>query len=213
MPLIDLHTHTRPLSHDSTLSPDDLVYAAKRAGLDGVCLTEHDFFWEHEATVDLARRHAFLVITGIEVNTEFGHILVFGLERFVFGMHRLADLVRLVGEAGGAMVAAHPYRRQLPFELRDSGDWTAAMEQTVRNESYPHVSAIETHNGRGTKRQNEFSLEICQRLGLPGTAGSDSHELADVGACATEFDAPIADAAGLIAELRAGRFRPVVLRG
>jgi len=68
-------------------------------------------------------------------------------------------------------------------------------------------------SGRGTKRQNEFSLEICQRLGLPGTAGSDSHELADVGACATEFDAPIADAAGLIAELRAGRFRPVVLRG
>ena len=209
MPLIDLHTHTRPLSHDSSLSPDDLIDAAKRAGLDGICLTEHDFFWEHDAAAELARRHAFLVIPGIEVNTEFGHILVFGLERFVFGMHRLADLVRLVGEAGGAMVAAHPYRRQLPFELREAGDWSVALEQTVRNESYAHVSAIETYNGRGTKRQNEFSLEVCQRLGLPGAAGSDSHELADVGACATEFDAPIADAAGLIAELRAGRCRPV----
>jgi predicted metal-dependent phosphoesterase TrpH len=213
VPLIDLHTHTRPLSHDSTLSPDDLIDAAKRARLDGICLTEHDFFWEHEATADLARRHAFLVIPGIEVNTEFGHILVFGLERFVFGMHRLADLVRLVGEAGGAMVAAHPYRRQLPFELREAGEWTSAVEQTVRNESYTHVSAIETCNGRGTKRQNEFSLEVCERLGLPGAAGSDSHELADVGVCATEFAAPIAGAAGLIAELRGGRFRPVVLRG
>ena len=212
VPLIDLHTHTRLLSHDSTLSADELVDAAKRAGLDGVCLTEHDFFWEREATADLARRHGFLVIPGIEVNTEFGHILVFGLERFVFGMHRLADLVRLVGEAGGIMVAAHPYRRQLPFELREAGDWTSAVEQTVRNESYAHVSAIETYNGRGTKRQNEFALEVCQRLGLPGAAGSDSHELGDVGVCATEFDAPIADAGGLIAELRGGRFRPVVLR-
>jgi hypothetical protein len=213
VPLIDLHTHTRPLSHDSALSPNELIDAAKRARLDGICLTEHDFFWEHDAAAELARRHDFLVIPGIEVNVEHGHILVFGLERFVFGMHRLADLVRLVGEAGGAMVGAHPYRRQLPFELRDAGDWSAALAKTLRNESYAHVSAIETYNGRGTQRQNEFSLDVCRRLGLPGTAGSDSHELADVGACATEFDAPIADAADLIAELRAGRCRPVVLRG
>jgi predicted metal-dependent phosphoesterase TrpH len=213
VPLIDLHTHTRPLSHDSFLSPDDLIDAAKRARLDGICLTEHDFFWEHEATADLSRRHGFLVIPGIEVNTEVGHILVFGLEGFIFGMHRLADLVRLVGKAGGAMVAAHPYRRQLPYELRDAGDWTSALEQTVRNESFKHANAIETYNGRGTKRQNEFSLEVCRRIGLPGTAGSDSHELADMGVCATEFDAPIGDAVGLIAELRGGRCRPVVLRG
>jgi predicted metal-dependent phosphoesterase TrpH len=210
--LIDLHTHTRPLSHDSLLTPDDLIEAAKKAGLDGVCLTEHDFFWEHDAAAELARRHDFVVIPGIEVNTEFGHTLVFGLERFVFGMHRLADLVRLVGEAGGAMVGAHPYRRQLPFELRDVGDWSGALEQTLRNESYAHVSGIETYNGRGTERQNKFSLEVCKGLGLPATAGSDSHELSDVGRCATEFEMPIRGLADLIAELGAGRCKPVVLR-
>jgi len=160
----------------------------------------------------LGTRHDFVVVPGIEVNTDFGHTLVFGLERFVFGMHRLADLVRLVGETGGAMVGAHPYRRQLPFELRDSGDWSGALEQTLRNESYAHVSAIETYNGRGTNRQNEFSLEVCQRLGLAATAGSDAHELADVGRCATEFEAPISGLADLIAELRAGRCKPVALR-
>jgi hypothetical protein len=210
--LIDLHTHTRPLSHDSLLTPDDLIDAAKAAGLDGVCLTEHDFFWEYDAAAELARRHDFVVIPGIEVNTEHGHTLVFGLERFVFGMHRLADLVRLVGEAGGAMVGAHPYRRQLPFELRDSGDWSGALEQTLRNESYAHVSAIETYNGRGTERQNEFSLAVCQRLGLAATAGSDSHEAADVGRCATEFSGRIGGLGDLITELRAGRCKPVVLR-
>jgi predicted metal-dependent phosphoesterase TrpH len=44
--LIDLHTHTRPLSHDSLLSPDELIEAAKAAGLDAICVTEHDFAWE-----------------------------------------------------------------------------------------------------------------------------------------------------------------------
>jgi hypothetical protein len=34
--LLDLHAHTRPLSHDSALSPDDLVEAAKNARLDGI---------------------------------------------------------------------------------------------------------------------------------------------------------------------------------
>ena len=212
MSLIDLHTHTRPLSHDSFLTPDDLIEAAKAEGLDGICLTEHDFFWEADAVAELGRSHDFLVIPGVEVNTEFGHTLVFGLERFVFGMHKLSDLVRLVGEAGGAMVGAHPYRRQLPFELRDSGDWSGALEQTQGNESYAHADAIETYNGRGTERQNQFSLEVCRRLGLPAAAGSDSHERADVGRCATEFKATIGGLADLIAELRAGRCKPVVLR-
>lgn len=212
MSLIDLHTHTKPLSHDSFLTADDLIDAAKAESLDGICLTEHDFFWEIDAAAELARKHNFVVIPGIEVNTEFGHTLVFGLERFVFGMHRLADLVRLVGEAGGAMIGAHPYRRQLPFELRDAGDWSGAVEQTLRNESYGHVHAIETYNGRGTERQNEFSLEVCRRLGLSATAGSDSHERADVGRCATEFEADVRGLGDLIRELRAGRCTPLVLR-
>src|SRR3972149_583374 len=59
--LIDLHTHTRPLSHDSFLTPDDLIEAAKAAGLDAVCLTEHDFVWDPEAARDLARRHSFRI--------------------------------------------------------------------------------------------------------------------------------------------------------
>jgi predicted metal-dependent phosphoesterase TrpH len=212
MPLIDLHTHTHPLSYDSDLSPDQLIEAAKAAGLDGVCLTEHDFFWEPDKARELARRHDFLVIPGIEVNTECGHILVFGLDRFVYGMHRLADLVAMVADAGGAMVAAHPYRRQLPFELREDGDWSEALERAVKNDAYLQSNAIETSNGRGTKRQNDFSAEVCRHLRLPQTAGSDAHQRSDVGTCATEFDAPITGLAELIAELRAGLYRPVVLR-
>jgi len=212
VPLIDLHTHTKPLSHDSFLAPDDLVDAARRSGLDGVCLTEHDFFWDHATAAELGKRHDFLVIPGVEVNTEFGHILVFGLDRFVFGMHRLRELTPLVRGAGGAMVFAHPYRRQLPFELKHAGDWTDALTRAMANEAHDHVDAIEAYNGRGTGRENDFSEEIRLRAELPGTAGSDSHQASDVGACATEFEREITGLADLIAELKAGRCRPVVMR-
>jgi len=208
--LIDLHTHTYPLSHDSLLSPDDLIVAAKEARLDGICLTEHDFFWEHDSAADLGKRHGFLVIPGIEVNTEDGHIVVFGLERFVYGMHRVNELAQLINDAGGGMIAAHPYRRQLPFELRHEGDWSDTLDRAVANPAYQHISAIETSNGRGSERENQFSRELSERLLLPAVAGSDSHTRDDVGRCATEFDRPINNLTDLIAELKAGRFHPTV---
>ena len=210
--LIDLHTHTHPLSHDSLLPPDELIEAARAAGLDGVCLTEHDFAWEPDKLQALAKQHNFLVIPGIEVNTEDGHVLAFGLDRYVYGIHRVAALARLVESAGGALVAAHPYRRQLPFEMRDDGDWARSLEQAAANPAYRHVCAIETVNGRGSERENHFSHDLCQRLGLPPVAASDAHHRRDVGRCATEFERRIEDLEGLIAELKAGRFQPVVLR-
>ncbi len=209
--LIDLHTHTHPLSDDSLLSPDDLIEAARAAGLDGVCLTEHDFAWDPEKLRDLARRHRFLVLPGIEVNTEDGHILAFGLDRYVYGLHRVAALARAVAAAGGALVAAHPYRRQLPFEPHDGPSWSDALERAVANPAYRHVAAVEAHNGRGDDRENRFSQELCARLRLPAVAASDAHHPLDVGRCATEFERRIARLQDLIAELRAGRFRPALL--
>jgi predicted metal-dependent phosphoesterase TrpH len=210
--LIDLHTHTHPLSHDSLLSPDELIDAAKAARLAAVCLTEHDFFWDHAEAADLAQRHNFLVVPAIEVNTEDGHIVVFGLDRFVYGMHRLHELTRLAEEQGAVMIAAHPYRRQLPFELRHDGDWTQALERAARNPAYAHVTAIETKNGRGSDRENAFSAQIAARLNLPTTGASDAHERKDIGRAATQFERKITGLEDLITELKAGRFKPAVLR-
>ncbi len=216
--LIDLHTHSQPLSHDSLLTPDDLIEAAKAAGLDAVCLTEHDFAWDPDRLRDLARRHDFLVLPGIEVNTEDGHILAFGLDRYVYGLHRVAALAQTVEAAAGALVAAHPYRRQLPFETNDgahstgSGQaWADALERAAANPAYRHVAAVEAPNGRGDDRENRFSQELCARLGLPAVAASDAHHPRDVGRCATEFERRIAGLEDLIADLRAGRFRPALL--
>ncbi len=210
--LIDLHTHTARLSYDSQLSPDELVEAAKGAGLDGICLTEHDFAWDPEEVRSLARRHRFLVLPGMEVNTGHGHVLAFGLPRYVFGMDRVDVLARLAREAGAVLVAAHPYRRQVPWEPGKDGAWEEALGRALTNPCYSHVCAIEGFNGRGKERENRFSQELAERLGLPVVAGSDAHSLADVGTCATQFLRPVRELDDLMDALRRRLFRPVVLK-
>ena len=51
--LIDLHVHTSPRSLCSNIDPEELVQEAKRIGLDGFCLTEHQVLWDWEEVVGL----------------------------------------------------------------------------------------------------------------------------------------------------------------
>ncbi len=211
--LIDLHNHTAPQSWDSLLSPDDLASGAKEAGLGGICLTEHDQFWDHQDTRDLGRRHGILVLPGVEITTEGGHLLVFGLEGYVFGMHR-ADFVKAeVDRVGGAILAAHPYRRN--FHEGD-GPWVPPYEEQIKraqkNPLLQVADGIETLNGRGSDQQNRFSADLCRDRGMHASGASDTHAVKDIATYATEFERPIADLQDLIKELRAGRFQPVDLR-
>ncbi len=209
--LIDLHTHTKPLSWDSYLDPDDLIERSKAAGLDGICLSEHDYFWKPEDVAALAKRHNFLVLPAIEINTDDGHILVYGLEQYVYGMHRSHELAHHVEAVNGAMVAAHPYRRQMPWYIDNERDYHEALVRASRNRAYQYCVALEVINGRGSERENAFSQRLCDLLGMRGTAGTDAHARVDIGRCATEFQRKIETIEDLIEELRAGRFRPVEL--
>jgi predicted metal-dependent phosphoesterase TrpH len=208
--LIDLHTHTRPLSWDSYLDPNELIERSKKAGLDGICLSEHDYFWEPEEVAKLARKHNYLVLPAIEINTEDGHMLCYGLEKYVYGMHRSFELHEHIEAAGGVMVAAHPYRRQMPWNMKDE-DYEDALERAARNPAYGWCAALERVNGRGSVKENTFAARLCDFMNKPGTAGTDSHQTSDIGRCATEFSRRITDLEDLVEELRTGRFRAVTL--
>jgi histidinol phosphatase-like PHP family hydrolase len=212
MMLIDLHAHTWPRSHDSVITPDDLIVRAKQTGLDAICFTEHDTLWDEKAVREISEKHNFLVIAGVEISTDDGHILTFGIDQYIFGMHRSAELAGHVAKKDGAMVAAHPYRRQMPWYVRSDEEYERALEKASTNPAYQYVVALEELNGRGADRENAFSRRLCARMGMPGTAGTDSHALQDVGKCATYFEREIHDARDLIRELNAGRFYAVDLR-
>ncbi len=210
--LIDLHAHTWPRSHDSVLSPDDLVVRAKQAGLDAIVFTEHDTLWDDKSIKALCEKHNFLVIAGVEISTDDGHMLTFGIDKYVFGMHRSDRLAAHVDAAEGAMVAAHPYRRQMPWYIRNDEEYEQALDKAAANPAYQFCVGLEELNGRGSDKENAFSKRLCDRMGMPGTAGTDSHAIQDIGRCATYFEREIHDVRDLIRELKAGRFYAVDLR-
>lgn len=210
--LIDMHAHTWPRSHDSVLNPDDLVARAKKAGLDAVCLTEHDTVWDAKSIEELRARHDFLVLAGVEISTDDGHILAFGIDRYVFGMHRSRELASYSERVSGALVGAHPYRKQMPWFSRNEEEYQAALEKASLNPAYQYVQALEDLNTRGSDKENEFSRQLREMMHLPGTAGTDSHAISDVGKCATYFEREIHNERELIEELKAGRHYSVDLR-
>lgn len=206
--LIDLHTHTSPRSDDSFLKPEELIAHAKRVGLDAICLTEHDWFWDDEEIAKLCQRHNFLVLPGVELTTEEAHLLVFGLKKYVFGMHRASFVRRVVDEAGGAIIVAHPYRRHFPIGAEPEDErYYPALSRACDSPVFEMADAIEVLNGRGSEEENTFSLKISKELNLRGMGSSDAHEVSDIGSGATFFQRRISNLQELIAELKAGRFR------
>ena len=206
--IIDLHAHTYPLSDDSDLSPDELIDKAKRSGLDGICLTEHDWHWKEADIADLSHKHDFPVFHGMEVSSEEGHLLVFGLDGYTFGLHHARFVRKLVDEAGGFIILAHPYRRR----VRYNPDPLKLMDTVSKARLLGLVDAVEVLNGRSRDAENDFARELSRRLHLKGIGGSDAHSLLDIPSYATEFERSIRTTREFIAELREGRYRPVNLR-
>jgi hypothetical protein len=194
--LIDLHCHTLPLSQCSALQAEQLVDLAHARGLDGICLTEHDRTWDREALSDLRRRTGFLVLAGMELTTDMGHVLAFGLPtgNAAFAEGRAA--FEAAQQAGGLLFLAHPARDGL---LRVTADTVEIFE------------SVEAVNGSDSRLQNLAATGLARGFRLPGIGGSDAHTTAEAGRAATRFDGHITDEESLLAALRSGQYEAVAL--
>lgn len=207
--LIDLHTHTHPLSLCSGLSPLELVARSRAGGLDGVCLTEHDTLWSAEDLARVADATGFLLLRGVEVSTAQGHVLVYGLSAWsdIYGIEWSVRRLREMADDQGAFIVK-------PHPLRD-GDFTVRPDGFLLpggEERLAFFDALEILNGGESDRANALATAIAQTYGLKGVAGGDVHMAAEVGRCATRFAREIRSESDLVTELRAGRFTPVDLR-
>ena len=201
------------MSDDSFMSVDELIESARAAGLEGVCLTDHDAFWDDERVRELSRRHDFLVLPGSEINTDGGHVLAFGLREYEFGMHKPAHLRQCADREGGVLIGAHPYRRRFLEEPgRDPNARSEMLGRAVADPFFGLCEAIESLNGRGSTEQNRYSSDLSGTLALPSVAGSDAHRPAQMGTAATEFEGRVESLQDLVHLLRQGRCRPVDLR-
>lgn len=200
---IDLHIHTSPLSACSYIDPHELVREARRLKLDGICLTEHQVLWDPREMNELAREGGLTILRGNEFTTNQGDVLVFGFYEDIKELLLIQQLREEVKKAGGFMIAAHPFRGFKTFGI---GQLQMTVEQACKRKVFEYVDAVEIHNGKLSDDENEMARRVAEKLGLPGTAGSDAHRIDEIGAAVTVFENDIRNEDELVKELHAGRF-------
>lgn len=209
---VDLHLHTNRGSSDSNLSPKDLVERAGAIGIGAVCITEHDSMWDVREMTDLAADSGVIFLRGMEVTTDMGHIGAFGLERYIGGIYKLAELRRVVDAEGGILVANHPFRYKLDPRFSFINPDSEPIDPTFPDRAaklkiFEFVDAIEVLNGACSEEENIFALKVARHLGIAEVAGSDSHSAGSIGCVATLVDAPVKTERELIDAIRARRCR------
>ncbi|MDY6879358.1 MAG: PHP domain-containing protein [Desulfatiglans sp.] len=207
--IIDLHVHSSPASPCSSAPIDELIEEAKKIELDGICITDHNYVWDPSDVEDLRQKHGFLILRGNEITTNQGDILVFGMDTDIQGIIKLEELREQVLDAGGIMIAAHPFRG---FKVFGVGQLGLSTEQAMERAVFRSVDAIEILNGRVTEAENALSSEVAQGLQIPATGGSDAHEVQEIGVYATQFSNTIHDENSLIEAIKKGTCNAIAYR-
>ena len=204
--ILDLHTHSIK-SDDGRAKVENYCQwiRARRVPIDGFVLTEHrqfDFESDYRA---LARKHDLVILKGAEVETEYGHVLVFGVTAPLYRAFDFASiglpLEQVVAHCAAhdaVAVPCHPGRPRV------------GMSAHLAEHGVPQgVRIVEIHNGGSRGDEDAVAAAMARELGYLGVGGSDSHIVSHIGRCATEFPAPVASEAALVEALRAETFRAI----
>ena len=139
-------------------------------------VTDHDSIRGCRATVELASACPdILIIPGVEISTPQGDMLVLGTEELPPRPWTPEAVIDYAKSIGGVSIVAHPYREY-------------GMGDLARNYK---VEAIEVLNGGSTAAANIEAKELARSMGLPGTAGSDAHQLSELFSVCSKIDASL----------------------
>jgi predicted metal-dependent phosphoesterase TrpH len=186
--LADLHVHTT-YSSDSVITPKDLIYYAKKMGLNAVAVTDHNSL---EGAYKIAAETDFFVIPGMEVSSADGHIVALNVRELVPRGLSASETIERIHAAGGIAIACHPH---VYFK---SGLGAAV------NASF---DAIEVINARAFPfgRSVRLAKADATRFGLPQVAGTDAHFGPQIGYGYTEIEAEKATAEAVARAIVSGR--------
>ena len=160
---LDLHIHSER-SPDGCMPLEEIVCRAKAMGLNGVAVCDHD-----RTLTQVPDFPDFLLIPGIEVSTEYGHLL--GL--FVWEPVETRDFSKAVAcihSQGGLAVLAHPFERS-----RDEARIVPIASQ---------LDGVEVWNSRAERKisdANDLAQAFAKAHNLRRFAGSDAHVPQEIG--------------------------------
>ena len=208
---IDMHVHSKQ-SDDAGGTVEGYLkwtHVLRKKGyrVDGIALTEHRGFDLEVDYTPLAERYDAVVLKGAEIETDMGHVLVYGVTAELMDMFDFKDIAlpasevfKAARDTGGYAIAAHPGRPRI-------GLW-----QHVQNGAQPEgVATIERLNGGSSAEENDLAGRMAQEYGFHCVGGSDSHYVSTIGRCITRFDRRITRIEELLEELNLGDFDAVRL--
>ncbi len=207
--LLDLHTHSIK-SDDGRAKVDNYCQwiRSKNLPIDGFVLTEHrqfDFESDYSA---LAADFGLCILKGAEVETEYGHVLVFGVSEGLYAEFdfsaiglSLADVLAAADKHGAIATPCHPGRPRVGMFAHTESLGVPAG-----------VRIVEIFNGGSRENEDQIAIDNARELGYLGIGGSDSHIVSHIGRCATRFSQPIETEQDLVAALRRGDFEAVNLK-
>jgi predicted metal-dependent phosphoesterase TrpH len=192
---IDMHLHTAR-SFDCLSHPERVVMAAMAAGLDRICVTDHN---EIETAIALKRAHPDFIIVGEEVKTGEG-VDIIGLyihELIPRGTPARETCIR-IREQGGLVYVPHPFARG-----KGGDGFILPLIEDL-------VDAVEGFNARlHDPALNARAVEWATERNLPMGAGSDAHTLAELGRGAVDVPAFEDTAQGFLEALRHGHIHGI----
>lgn len=168
----DLHVHTT-FSKDSLITPKDLVYYAKKRGLNAVAVTDHN---QLEGAFKIAKETDFLVIPGMEVSSRDGHIIALNIQELIPKGLSAVETVERIHKAGGVAIACHPY---------------VYFKGCLRENVCATFDAIEVINARAFPFKNSVKKAeaSAKTFGLSRVAGTDAHYGPQIGYAYTVIEA------------------------
>ena len=207
--ILDLHTHSIK-SDDGRAKVQNYCQWIRTRGvaIDGFVLTEHRQFDFESDYSELANRHGLAILKGAEVETEYGHVLVFGVTEPLYQAFdftsidlSLEQVVEHCNAHEAVAVPCHPGRPRV------------GMSAHLAEHGVPKgVRIVEIFNGGSRGGEDAVAAAMAEELGYLGIGGSDSHIVSHIGRCATEFPDPVTTESELVQALKSERFEAITMR-
>ena len=207
--ILDLHSHSIKSDDGRAKVESYCRWVRKRSvPIDGFVLTEHRQFDLDSDYRKLEDEFGILILKGSEVETDYGHVLVFGVSdemqrAFDFGSIslKLAQIIPEINRCGGIAVPCHPGRPTvgLATHYQERGPVEG-------------VQIIEVKNGGSRVGEDEAAEAVAREFGYLGVAGSDAHLVSQIGSCTTKFEQDIRCEEDLVEALKSGRFEALSWR-
>lgn len=165
----------------SNLKPDVILKAAKKTGLNGIAITDHNTIKGALAVSKLNKDKNFEVIIGNEIKTNYGDILAYYLQKDIKSRD-LFEVLDEIKKQGAISSVAHPFR--FPY---------LGFKYPI-DKLKGKVDAVECFNSRNLLWSNKLALNAAERLNIAKTGGSDAHFKFGIGRAYTIFEGSLRNA-------------------